>query len=319
MNDTDSKVYFENYHLLTRYVGCSMYGICVFATIMNICTFLQHKYIRHTCSLYLLIASFCDFLHLNIAFLNNILYYGFHYNQFHDILTHGYKIANYFVYVLMMISATLTILSCASQWALSSRNASRWNFALRSIAIRNIILTIIFWFTTSIPINLCANIHYHVFNNQRFICSNVCQTLICRWIYGIYACLFNGILPPMIMMIVGLLTWKNIRNIQRRSKFRVIYARRINEQLTRMLVLQSFKSLVTSVPYTIYNLFLIITINRGKSIEYQITEDFIGELIRLFFLSNYTSFIIYICSSHIFRQQWIRTIKKIFCCLLRIR
>lgn len=318
MNDTDDKFYFEKYHFLTqkfiRYVGFSVYGLCVFTTIMNICTFLRKKYIRRTCSLYLLIASFCDFLHIHTGLLLYILQYGFQYNRF-NISTGQHKIMTYLVYVPMIISATLTILTYVNQFLLSSRIVSRWNFGSFPVAIRNIILTIIFWFIASIPVSLCVNIHYHVFNSERFTCSNTCQTLLCRWIYGLYTCLFNGILIPMIMIIVGLLTYKNIRHLQRRLNFRSTFTQRINEQLIRMLILQSFKSLVTSVPYTIYNIYLIITINRKKSVEHQGMEIFIGEIVHLVFWSNYTSFIIYICSSNIFRQQWIRTMKEVFCCI----
>jgi len=65
---------------LTKYVGGSLYIICLFGTVMNILTFFRPKYTRRACSLYLLIASICDLIHLNLGPLSNILQYGFHYD-----------------------------------------------------------------------------------------------------------------------------------------------------------------------------------------------------------------------------------------------
>lgn len=118
---------------------------------MNIITLLQKKYTRRACSLDLLIASICDFIHLNIGPLSNILQYGFHYD-WTITSTMFCKTKTYFVYVLTITSGTLTTLASINQFMLSSKKISRRNYAHRSVGIRNIELIIIFWFFISIPI-----------------------------------------------------------------------------------------------------------------------------------------------------------------------
>jgi hypothetical protein len=201
---------------------------------------------------------------------------------------------------------------------LSSKKSSRWNYSCRSVGIRNIKFTIYFWIIISIPIIFCSERYYHLSNNQQqLICSNSCQYLSCRLVHIIYICLFNGFLPPVIMMIFSFMTYVNVRRLHRRSKLKSIRFRKMNEQLTSMLILQSFKSTATSIPYAIFNCYWIITINQYKSLNYQAKENLINQIIYLLFWSNYTSFFVYIYYSKIFRQQWIKMIKKVMCCFCR--
>ena len=81
-----------------------------------------------------------------------------------------------------------------------------------------------------------------------------------------------------------------------------------------MLILQSIKSSFTSLPYTIFNCYSLITINIEKSLIYQVKENFIHQMVYLVFLSNYTSFFVYFYSSNIFRHQCLLAIKKLICC-----
>ena len=132
----------------TKYVGIFLYILCLFGTIMNILTFIQRTYNSRACSLYLLIASICDFIHLNFGPLSNILQYGFHYDWTINSIIYC-KIKSYIVFVFTVMSATFTIIASIDRYILSSRNNERWKYSTRSIAIRCIFLTILFWFIIS--------------------------------------------------------------------------------------------------------------------------------------------------------------------------
>ena len=121
------------------------------------------------------------------------------------------------------------------------------------------------------------------------------------------------------MMLFGLKTCNNMRHLQCRLKFRSRSAQRINEQLTSMLVLQSIKSSFTSFPYSIFNTYLLITFGKRKSLVVEAKENLVMQIVYLLFWSNYTSFFVYIYSSDIFRYQWTKAMKKIFCCLRKRR
>ena len=123
--------------------------------------------------------------------------------------------------------------------------------------------------------------------------------------------------PPLIMMFFGFLTLTNIHHLRRRSLMKSARLEQINYQLTSMLILQSIKSSFASLPFSIYNCYMVITRTMHKSPLYQAKENLAHQIAYLLFWSNYTSFFIYLCSSDIFRIQSIRAIRKIVFCLIR--
>lgn len=318
-NETDYNL-FQKYNFIseqyTKYFGSSLYIMCLCGSLMNILTFLQRTYNRRACSLYLLISSICDFIHLNIGLLTTVLQYGFHYNFTINSITY-YRIKNYLVYVFIIISATLTTLAGIDRYMLSSEKSTRWNYSRRSVGIRNIKSTIFFWAVISIPIIFCSEHSYHSFEINQITCSNSRQPVLCILVRIIYICLLNGFIPPLIMMIFGLLTYNNARHLYQRSQLKSIRVRQINQQLTSMLILQSIKSTITSIPYSIFNFYRIRTVNKSKTLGHQAIDNLINQIVELLFWSNYTSFYIYIYSSDIFKNQWIKTMKKIIFCTCR--
>ncbi len=298
---------------LTKYVGPFLYIICLVGTIMNMLTFLQENYQSRSGSLYLFVASACDFVHLTLDPLSNILQYGFNYDWIVNSLVYC-RTKSYFAFAFIIISGTLTTLASVSQFLLSSEKSTYWYYARRHIGIRCTKITFVFWFIVSIPIIFCSKRFPHIFQNGRLICSNPARHITCYSVRLIYNCLFNGFLPPFIMTIFGFLAYKNARHLHRRSRNNSIQIRKINHQLASMLILQSIKSTFASIPFSIFNCYWLKTMYDNKSLLLQARENLIHQIVYLLFWSNYTSFFIYLCSSDIFRNQWIKAMRKIFCC-----
>ncbi|UJR32818.1 hypothetical protein I4U23_020280 [Adineta vaga] len=288
---------------LAKYGGSLSYLICIYGTLMNMLMFSQSIYNRRACSLYLLIASVCDFMHLNLGLLPYILQYGFHYYRIITTLLF-FKIKTYLVYVLSTISATLLTLAIMLRYILSSKNNSRWRHGSHRNIIRNIISTIGFWTVISIPI---------------FFCSHSCQYSFDMFVQLVYICLFNSIIPSFLMMIFGFLTYKNAYCLYQRSQTKSFSLRRINEQLTLMFIYQSIKSTLTSLPYGIFKCYLVLTKTQQKSLIIQAKENLVHDIVQMLFWSNYSSFFIYICSSNVFRKQFIKALKKLICCQSQTR
>jgi len=298
----------------TKYVGVFLYILCLFGTIMNILTFMQRTYNSRGCSLYLLFASICDFIHLNFGSLSNILQYGFHYDWTINSMNYC-KIKSYVTYVFTIISASLTIVASIDRYVLSSRKTRRWKINRQSFAIRCILFIIIFWFIISIPIAFCFTRINHSSHNEQLICSNQSRYIPCLLIQIFYICIFNGFIPPIVMMYFGFLTCINARHLRQRCLSNSFRIERINHQLTSMLILQTIKSSFASLPFSIFNCYLLITLNIQKSPLYQAKENLIHQIVYLLFWSNYTSFFIYFYSSEIFRYQFLTPIKKLICCI----
>ena len=271
----------EKYHFIARqltiYGGIILFMFCLFGTSMNIITFSQRTYHRRASSFYLLFASVFDLAHFTPGSISNILQFGFYYDWTINSITYC-KMKNYFVYVFTIISGTLTVFASIDRFLLSSGNTKRWHYSSRLIARRCIISVI----------------------------------SVCFLVRVVYTCLFDGFVPPLIMMIFGLMTWNNMRQLRRRSKFRSLSTRRINQQLTKMLILQSIKSSFASFPYSAFHTYWLITFKNEKSLMDEAKENLVMQIVYLLFWSNYTSFFVYIYSSDIFRNQWIKAMTTLF-------
>jgi hypothetical protein len=313
LNETDYPVILQYNFIsqqITKYAGIFLYLLCLFGTSMNILTFMRQAYSSRPCSLYLSVASIFDFVHLNLGPLSNILQYGFDYDWTIASITFC-KMKSYFNFVFCVISATLTTMTSIDRYILSSRDSTKWKYCSRAIAVRCIQLTVLFWFIISIPIIFCYTRFGHSSNNEQLICSIPSRDLICLLVQILYICIFNGFLHPIVMLFFGILTCNNIHHLRRRPLLRSTRIEQINYQLTSMLILQLIKSSFSSLPFSTFNCYLLITRNMQKSWLYQAKENLVNQIFYLLFWSNYTSFFVYIYSSDIFRNQWVRALKSV--------
>lgn len=294
----------------TKYAGICLYLLCLFGTIMNILTFTSHTYNNRSCSLYLWIASIFDFIYLNLGSLSNILQYGFHYDW--TITTIVFcKLKSYTVFVFAVMSATLTTIVSIERYILSSTDSTRWKYCTRPVAVRYIQFIVLFWFIISIPIAFCYTHFNHLSHNEQLMCTNPSRRISCLLVQILYICIFNGFLPPIVMMFFSFLTCFNVHHLRQRSLSKSAQIQQINYQLTSMLILQLIKSSFASLPFSLFNCYLLITRNIQKSSLRQAKENLVYQIVYLLFWSNYTSFFVYIYSSDIFRKQWIKTIRRI--------
>lgn len=295
---------------ITKYAGISLYFLCLFGTLMNTLTFMRQQYHSRPCSLYLFFASLFDLVHLNLGPLSNILQYGFYLDWASAALVFC-KLKTYCSFVFAVTSATFTTIACVDRYILSSRNITRWKYCTRPVAVRIIQSIILFWMIFSIPLVFCFTRLNHLSYNEQLICSNPAHNLSCLLVQAIYICIFNGFLHPIVTLMFGLLTCTNIHHLRRRSLFKSMRVQHINYQLTTMIVLQMIKSSFSSLPYAVFNCYLLATRNMQKSSLYQAKENFVNQIFYLLFWSNYTSFFIYIYSSDIFRSQWMKAMQSI--------
>jgi len=297
---------------ITKYAGIILYFLCLFGTIMNILTLARQTYNSGPCSFYLLIASYCDLIHLHIGPLSNILFYSFQYTWTMPSASFC-KIKSYTDFVSSVTSGTLATITSIDRYILSCRESSRWKYCTRPIAIRSTKLIILFWFIASIPIIFCYTRFIHASHNEQLICSNPSRSSICLIIHVLYVCIFNGFFHPIVTLIFGILTSINIHELRQRSQLKSCRIQQVNYQLTAMVVLESIKSSFASLPMSIFNCYLVVVRNKRKSRLYEVKENLVHQIFYLLFWSNYTSFFIYLYSSDIFRKQWLKVMRNLFC------
>ena len=125
----------------------------------------------------------------------------------------------------------------------------------------------------------------------------------------------SGIWPPVLLLTLGCLLLRNVRQVAQRRVQAVLaaprvaninpsYIEQIDGQITTMLLLQSFVAIPSFLPFGAQNLYSSITDGWYKSPLRLAWENVIIETIRLFsYLFYSTSFYVSLYSSRGFRRQ----------------
>lgn len=288
----------------------SMMIFLILGTIGNICNcfiFLQKTLQSNPCSHYLLVSSIANIIALTFS-LPTGLYATTQTNPNTYSLIYC-KLRLYIYHTLLMISRYLIIFACIDRVCISSRKVSIRNFSQIRLARILSIITIIIWFI--------ATIHIPIMNT---IQSGYCiMPGIYNLIFSIYAVIFAGIIPPILMSIFSLITLHNLYSIHTINIQRNHLMRQRDFHLTRMLTAQVIVYILTTTPYPLNTLYAAITHSQIKSIDQQAIESFIYFITSTFllFINPSISFYIYIATSKAFRTEfkimWINLRQKIFC------
>jgi len=291
----------------------SMLIFLVFGNIGNLCNcfvFLQKSHRSNPCSCYLLISSIANITALTFAIPTSIYAIEQTNPTIYSLIY--CKLRLYLYHTLLMISRYLIIFACIDRACLSSRRVFIRNFSKIYFARIISIITIIFWFIGAIHIPIISTIQS----------GNCIMPGIYNLIFSIYALIFAGIIPPVLMSIFSLITLRNLHLVRIRIHITHQHTNRLMRQrdfqLTRMLIAQVFVYVFTTTPYPLNAIYEAITISVNKTINRQIFELFVYFLTGTFFLfiNPAVSFYIYILTSKAFRSEfkiaWIKLWKKTF-------
>ncbi|CAF1284978.1 unnamed protein product [Adineta steineri] len=299
--------------ILTRY-GMSTYTILGnIGNLLNMIIFYQFKHRKNPCSIYLLSMTICNLICLNTGTIPIILSL-----DFPDIRTQYLficKIQFYIRHTTNQMMRTYKVLACIDRFALSSTHITIRSFSQYNISIRLIIITGIFWliiglffsFIRSIKISLCS-----IHNDSYFL------------IYTIYYMISAGILPPILILIFSILLMKNLKEMRahihclrqgRNEKIRPInILRKRDRDLMKMVLVEVMFYVISTLPFSIYLIYRMITNDKMKSEKQNQMELFINYLTQSFmmYLNTVLPFYIYITTSTAFRRQCKKIIIKFY-------
>ena len=212
-----------------------------------------------------------------------------------------------------MIGRTLIVLACFDRYALCSGLLNLRAFSRPKIAIGCIVGTILIW-----PI-----LTVHIVILQQFQGNRCGMTGVYVLIYGIYSTFAAGILPPLLMTVLSLLTVRHRRELQLRLNTLGKEKKRDHAMLV-MLMSQVIVYVITTGLYPAVTLYLAITNDERKSVPRSQIESFInyigGSL--LVYLNPASPFYVYWVTSKNFRKEvkqlFLRFARRILCRRQRI-
>ncbi|CAF3349321.1 unnamed protein product [Rotaria sp. Silwood1] len=209
---------------------------------------------------YLLCSVIASFIHLTIAMSTRILMVGFD-NDLTSSSLIWCKARQFIIATYAPLGLTFASLAIFDQFLVTSGNVRLRQFSNMENTHRIVVAFIIFWHIHSVP--------FLVYNQIR---SNECvinnKILSIYWPYIHFFCVLLTI-PTITLVTFGYLAYKNMRCLAKSGQ--LIGAGR---QLITMVCLQLTFVVVATIPFGIYNTYILSTSNRNKSAE-QVDQDFL--------------------------------------------
>ncbi|CAF4496818.1 unnamed protein product [Rotaria sp. Silwood2] len=278
---------------------------------INCIIFSQRKFRRNSCVLYFLASSASQYIVFNFVLVTRILRSGFNINEV-NIFFWFCKIRNYFSLAFIAIPRYYIVFASIDRYFASCSDIYWRRWSSSKTAVRLIIGSFIFWCLVYIQ----AIVFYDIQNGT---CSY--RSGVYGMFFTIYLLIESGILPPLLMMIFGLITIKNIQQSKRKTRPITLVNGVRSAEFTGMSSkdIQYTKMLFSQILiWTIFNminpcvlLYQTMTINETKSSLRLTIEAFINNMSYMFIHLEFSlTFFIYTLSSLYFRSELMQFIQK---------
>jgi len=281
--------------------------------IFNLIIFTRPSLRREPCSLYFLSSTCFNLFIVGVILPVRILSNGFNI----DIANYNLgicKIETFAFYSARLISCWLIVFACIDRYLHSSRRVQTRRLSSLKTARWIIVITII------VNISFCSHmiVYFEISNvpNPSGNIVSVCN--IRNHIYLIFMTIWFMILyslcPSFFMLLFGSLTLNNIRHnnqiVHRHPEINRI-RRRTDIQLFQMLISQVFVIIISTLPYFIYQLYALSTINVVKNTLRIAQENLAYQSVAsITSFAHSTSFYLYTLSGTVFRKEFYKILRQ---------
>jgi hypothetical protein len=249
---TDTALFF----LVTGLLGNGM-NIYIFSRVPT--------YRTNPTTFYFLIGSIDNLIYIIINLITRIVSSGFGVDLVNTLLI-WCQTRSFIIGSFGPISLTCSCLATIDQFLTTSHNV---NLRLRSnmkLARRIVITIIIIWCLHGIPVFIFYRISPIIYSYSSI--NQAYATYV-----PIFIILFFCVIPVIIMIIFGYLTYRNIHSTIR------LVQQHFDRQLTRMTLIQVFIVVFSMIPEGIYGTYQYITAGVQKDLDRQVKEAFVNIII----------------------------------------
>ena len=288
------------------YAGFPIFGFGIIGNLTNICLLFSSRKIA--CSFLLIISSFFNIIALSFGLLPRILSIGFNIDASSTSII-WCKSRLFISYIASIGSLACICFASIDRFLMSCRSVvwrsrSQLKIAKMAIFIASLII---------IEINIPYLIFYTLVEGNTTSgslttrCSLISPGLT---LYGNYFLrpVLLSILPGAVLIITGLLTYRNIRSIagtQLRGTFQ--------RNLTSMILLQTIVVVIPIIPFAIINIYQTVTSSVVKS-SYRLGQEALASNITniVLYVSYASNFYVYLISASSYRRDLVRLVLYCF-------
>ena len=291
--------------------------LCVFGLVgnlLNICVFVIWSAGRTTTNpqnrnhtrtsnspLYLLTASIANLIVIAYGLTTRILFDSYQYQVSLQDVFLLCKLRYYALHTFDLLSLTCVCLATFDRYLVSSRKVRLRQMSATKRGTKFILLfLVIFIGLHSIPIA----IYYEVSMNGQCYVNSELYLQYYRYTFQIF---LHGIIPILTFSLFGFLTFHQLKTTKNRQNNQQNL--NIDKQLSRMLLLMSLTIVLSSIPYTIENIYYLIIREQDELLS---SAVFLFHIISslLFYINPVCSFYVYFISTPNFRSQ----VRKLLLC-----
>ncbi|CAF3769878.1 unnamed protein product [Rotaria sp. Silwood1] len=280
---------------ITIYLGLPIFIFGTSGNLLNIRLLWRTR--RNPCAFIFLVISFINCIVLFYGLFTKILSVNFHVDWFTTNLI-WCKTRALFGQASFLISLTCTCLASIDRFLVSCRQEKYRKLSRLSIATWAIILIIIFWLALFLPFAVHTELVQNLLTGL-LSCTYVGnQAFVNYQIYFAFP-IYYGLLPSTILIITGLLTYRNTNKLQIRRQRQVV-----QKQLTSMMLLQIPIILFSTLPYIIFTEYSIFTATMTKTANQKAIELVITNIVSITcYITFACPFFVFFASSKSFRKE----------------
>ncbi|CAF3782448.1 unnamed protein product [Adineta steineri] len=267
----------------------------IFGHIIDILVFTSSKPFRKNPSAFYLTAeSIVNCIHLLISYSSRIAINGFN-NDLTQTSILWCKLRNLIATSCTLLSLTIVCFAAINQYLSTSFQSHLKQLSTLKLAHYLTLIAIIVWISHGILFLIFMNIQ------TPYGCVSINNGFIIYVTY-VYYLILTGFLPIIITSIFATLAYANVRRVIRRQI--PIIRRRLDKQLTAMILVRVVFLVTVTLPYIIYRIYTIQSeANQSDTIE-QAIVNLVGAVAYTLFYLNYAgSFYLFLISSERFRRQ----------------
>ncbi|CAF1540080.1 unnamed protein product [Adineta ricciae] len=266
------------------------YGMSTYVALGNlgnlliIAIFAQRSHRHNPCSFYLLWMTICNLICLDVGIIPII--FSLDHADISTVSVVSCKVQFYVRHTSFQMMRHYKVLACIDRFALSSMDATIRTFSQYRIAKRMVIIGGILWALIVI-----------FFAAIRTIENSSCNIFdpLYSLIYTIYYMIFAGVLPPLLIVFFSLLVMKNLKQMRARIKptdmnvplnhpgmNNTLHKR--DRDLLKMVLVEVLFYVLSTLPFSIYLVYNMITSSATKSKDRKQIESFINYMTQSFLI-----------------------------------
>ncbi|CAF1056010.1 unnamed protein product [Rotaria sordida] len=289
---------------LNRYIPITLLILGSIGNILNILVFTRPLIRTNPCSIYFVNGSIVNFISLYIGLITPFL--GTYNLDPTQIFKNLCKIRYYLRFSTITLSTWFILLACIDRLFSTSNNVNIRSWSSVRLAKRIVITAIIICF-------ICPY-------TQVFYCYTISQGTLCTWenqtcklLNDIILLICNSGFPPILMILISILTIRNVKYLNHTVDGSHRRRRRRDVQLIRLLLIQVFSFILYGIPITAQKIYSCSTIFMIKSPLTIAIDNLINQVsTEISYINNSTIFYTYSLTSKKYRKEVFRILSSLF-------